>query len=85
MNVDALLDTVRYFIGLGMVLRDYKGHVIACWARRLVAHVPPKMAKGICLKEALSWLRDFGAIKVFVEMDSMLLQMLSRMPLIPFP
>ncbi|XP_031091006.1 uncharacterized protein LOC115996003 [Ipomoea triloba] len=72
MNTDAALDVVNNSMGLGWVLRDDEGRFLACKSLCISGCYGVKEAEALCIREALSWLKDTGMGDVDVETDSQL-------------
>ena len=60
-------------IGFGMIIQDFRGVVLYFQTQVVHGNVESHLAKGFCLKEALSWLYNQGLSKVIVELDSKIL------------
>ncbi|XP_019189013.1 PREDICTED: uncharacterized protein LOC109183388 [Ipomoea nil] len=72
LNTDAAFDSVHNIMGLGWVLRDDGGHFLAAKSIRIQGQYTIVEAEALCMREALSWLRDTGMDEVDVETDSQL-------------
>ncbi|XP_031102021.1 uncharacterized protein LOC116005928 [Ipomoea triloba] len=66
-NVDAaLLDDI---MGFGAVVRDQVGKFVAAFCRRLHCFRDPYLAETMAVKEALTWLKNYGHNNVILESD----------------
>ncbi|XP_031122526.1 uncharacterized protein LOC116025437 [Ipomoea triloba] len=72
LNTDAAIDTTNNAMGLGWILRDDEGNFLATKNVRITGSNTVREAEAICLREALSWLKDTGMGAADVEMDSQL-------------
>ncbi|XP_019170830.1 PREDICTED: uncharacterized protein LOC109166321 [Ipomoea nil] len=70
LNTDASVLPDSNSMGLGWVLRDHSGLFLAAKNVYLEGIYTVNEAETICLREALSWLKDTGMGSVDVEMDS---------------
>lgn len=57
-------------MGFGFILRDVHGVVHECCAWSTQGLSDPAVAEALCIREALSWLKDGGRHHVIVETDS---------------
>ncbi|KAL8094612.1 hypothetical protein AgCh_036233 [Apium graveolens] len=72
-NIDAVLFEDVHSTGMGIVVRDAEGKFLMVVSRQRDGLVSPREAEALCLKEALSWLKDKGLSKCIFETDSQLL------------
>ena len=64
LNIDVAIDRSNDLIGFGMILRDFKGDVVHCQTHKLSGKMEARLAEGLYLKEALSWIYHQGLSKV---------------------
>lgn len=69
---DALFESIEC-IGLGIVIRGSEGQFIMARSVRKACLIPPRKDEVLCLKEALSWLKDMSFKKCMYETDSQVL------------
>ncbi|XP_019161374.1 PREDICTED: uncharacterized protein LOC109158009 [Ipomoea nil] len=69
LNTDAALDSEHNVMGLGWILRDEHGCFLAALNRRMSGQFTVVETEMLCIREALSWLKNIGMGKVDVEMD----------------
>lgn len=72
MNTDAAIDIQGKKVGLGLVLRDSEGSLVAAVATNWSGDYHPKIAEPISVSEALKWLKDRRLNHVQIETDSLL-------------
>ncbi|GMN68400.1 hypothetical protein TIFTF001_037459 [Ficus carica] len=72
LNVDAGCREECGFVGVGAVVRDSDGVVIACLARKLVGSFPPLTAEFLALREGLEFVASCGVRVSEVETDALL-------------
>jgi len=68
-NVDAAMFEAQRCFGIGMCIRNSRGHFLkaaTCWHE---GSPPPQEAKAIGLRYAISWLGRLGLSKVLIELD----------------
>ena len=68
-NVDAALFKEQNCFGVGMCLRDSRGHFMKAKTRRFHGVPLPYEAEACGLKEAILWLGDMGMSNVSIELD----------------
>lgn len=59
-NIDVAIFEDINCIGLGSVVRGADGQFIMVMSRRHDVLIPSREAEAMCLKEAMSWLKDKG-------------------------
>ncbi|KAK6122599.1 hypothetical protein DH2020_043656 [Rehmannia glutinosa] len=72
LNVDAAIRPGFSMIGVGAVIRDEEGRVIACLAKPVSGSFDPLHAEIIAIREGLEMVRDIGTSVHYVETDSKL-------------
>lgn len=70
LNVDAAVTSGLGFIGIGGVVRNSKGWVVAAIARQISGFFDPFLAECIALRECLQFCCDSNVFPDFVETDS---------------
>ena len=70
LNVDAAIFNETSSIGIGCVLWNSSGELIIAKAMPMYQKVGSKEAETTGVREALSWIKQMGLMKVLVEMDS---------------
>jgi ribonuclease HI len=71
-NVDAAVDKRARKMGVGVVIRDAGGRIIAAWAKQIPFIVDPLLAETIAAWYAISFGKEMGRAKVILEGDSLL-------------
>lgn len=71
-NVDATISSERKVSSFGSLLRDEYGIFIAGYGGQFLGDFEPKIDKAMAFREALSWVKSKGFVKVVFELDSLL-------------
>ncbi|PON91038.1 LOW QUALITY PROTEIN: Ribonuclease H-like domain containing protein [Trema orientale] len=71
LNVDAALNSSTNSIGVGEILRDCKGRVLATLSKKIVGNYTPQIAETKALALSLLWAHDFGLTLHEVESDAL--------------
>lgn len=70
--MDAAISSGRKVSSLDSLLRDEYGIFMAGYGGQFLGDFEPKIAKAMAFREALSWLKSKGSVKVIFELDSLL-------------
>jgi ribonuclease HI len=70
-NWDAALDSVNRRMGVGILVRDHLGMVIAARSHTLVFLTEPVVAEAIAALHAVEFSRDLGLPRIVLEGDSL--------------
>ncbi|KAK0606888.1 hypothetical protein LWI29_005679 [Acer saccharum] len=70
LNTDTSLDSSSQWIGLGMVIRDQDGNVMASSTQRVEANFSPKVADALTILWGFTFAIDTGLLLVYVESDT---------------
>jgi ribonuclease HI len=71
-NMDAAVDKAARKMGVGIVIRDAGGRIIAARAKQIPFIVDPLLAETIAAWHAISFGKEMGGDKVILEGDSLL-------------
>ena len=71
-NIEASVVQSRSEVGLGMIVCDWRGVVIAARTATLFGCFSPLLAEAMCLKEAFSWLQSRNYANVLIDYDAKL-------------
>ncbi|KAK3218996.1 hypothetical protein Dsin_012966 [Dipteronia sinensis] len=71
LNTDAALDVRLLRTGLGMVIRDHTGFVMASWAQRLEANYSPLVAEAMAIFRGITFAVEAGLVPIVVESDAL--------------
>ncbi|CAH9101176.1 unnamed protein product [Cuscuta europaea] len=69
-NVDAAVKVEGDCSRLGWVVRDYTGSFIVGGMKKSPGACQPREAEALAIREAISWLRDYGFDFIDVECDA---------------
>ena len=69
-NVDAALFNQQGKIGLGCIIRDENGVLVAAKNDLLKGPMIPAIVEAMCCKEALSWINSLGYSRMIMELDA---------------
>ena len=72
-NIDAALFEDIGCIGMGSVVRGADGQFLMARSMRREGLIPPREAEALCLKEALSWIKDKNFRRCVFETDCQVL------------
>ncbi|KAK3210463.1 hypothetical protein Dsin_015169 [Dipteronia sinensis] len=84
MNVDAAVDSGNWNVGLGIIIRDSKGEVLACKAVHLLAGFSPVISEAWAVLHGLRFALETGLVPCYVETDSQVVVNLLRGGIEPF-
>ncbi|KAL5808887.1 hypothetical protein ACOSQ3_029578 [Xanthoceras sorbifolium] len=70
LNSDAAIDVSRKRIGIGVVIRDWKGRVAAAFATFLPVLLPVECAEALAILEGLKFAASMGVFPIGVESDT---------------
>ncbi|KAK2640685.1 hypothetical protein Ddye_028480 [Dipteronia dyeriana] len=70
MNTDAAIDNVGRKVGIGIILRDCDGNVLAVCSQKIMAGFSLQVAEAVALLKGLVLARDIGIWPGEVEMDA---------------
>ena len=69
-NVDAAVFSHENCIGIGCIVRDEDGLMVAAKNSKVRGDADPAIAEAISCREALSWLKYLGFNKVVIDSDA---------------
>ncbi|GLT37272.1 hypothetical protein SLA2020_116020 [Shorea laevis] len=69
LNTDGAISTVRHSFGMGAILRDCAGEVVAAMACPGQGAVDATVAEACSLLKALKWAQDLSLTKIIMESD----------------
>ncbi|KAL8125037.1 hypothetical protein AgCh_012638 [Apium graveolens] len=72
-NIDAATFMELGTVGIGGVIRDERGSFVRAMCKQIRGNWTPREAEAISLKEALSWVKQYGFRRCVFETDSKLL------------
>ena len=72
-NIDAAVFAVSKSVGIGVVVRDREGSVVAALSKRMPLPLGPLEAKAKAMHEAVTFAKDVGLQDVIFETDSAIL------------
>ncbi|KAK3205554.1 hypothetical protein Dsin_019600 [Dipteronia sinensis] len=70
-NINASLDVANHGIGIGLVIRDHQGFVMASSSQRLEVCFSPQIAEAMAIKRGIQFAFDTGLVLVVVESDAL--------------
>ncbi|KAK1571845.1 hypothetical protein Q3G72_023991 [Acer saccharum] len=70
-NTDAALDSVRNLSGLGVVVRDCSGRVLASFCRNVKANYQPQIAEALAILDGLRLVVSRNWLRVVMESDAL--------------
>lgn len=76
-TVDAAIFKDKGVSGMGLVVRDHKGHLIIAMIKIFAEVMNPMLAEAIAVKEALSWAKETGGATI-VESDCLVVIQMIR-------
>ncbi|XP_030958883.1 uncharacterized protein LOC115980811 [Quercus lobata] len=76
-NTDAAVFSNTKEVGIGVVVRDHKGEVIAALSKRLSLPLGPLEAEAKAMDDAVSFARDIGLQDVIFETNSTIINALT--------
>ncbi|KAK3224148.1 hypothetical protein Dsin_011173 [Dipteronia sinensis] len=71
LNIDAALEVQHLPVGLGTVIRDHMGFVMASSAQRVEANFTPQIAEAMAISRGLKFAVDSGLFPIMVESDAL--------------
>ncbi|KAK3222758.1 hypothetical protein Dsin_009783 [Dipteronia sinensis] len=69
-NTDATINKYGECVGLGIVIRDSPGFVMAASSQRIVVNYSPQVAEALVIKQELLFARDCGLFPVEIESNA---------------
>nr|XP_023918260.1 uncharacterized protein LOC112029812 [Quercus suber] len=72
-NIDAAIFTVSKFVGIGVVVRDHEGSVVAALSKCMPVSLGPLEGEVKAMHEAITFAKDIGLQDVIFETDSAIL------------
>ncbi|TXG55030.1 hypothetical protein EZV62_020286 [Acer yangbiense] len=70
LNVDAAIDKDRGRVGIGLIIRDCNGEVLASCAQRIDDFCTPMVAEAVAILRGLMFAREVGIWPQVVESDA---------------
>jgi ribonuclease HI len=70
-NWDAAVDSVNGRMGIGIVVRDYEGHVIAARSVTIMGNLEPIAAEALAAFQATNFSKDLGLQHIILEGDAL--------------
>ncbi|KAK1566722.1 hypothetical protein Q3G72_003368 [Acer saccharum] len=71
LNTDASLDACSHHIGLGFVIRDCVGAIMATNAQRVEVNLTPKLAEALAILRGFTFAIDSGLLPIINESDAL--------------
>ena len=71
LNTDAAIDARNQCVGLGMVIRDHSGSVIASGCQRIVVRFTPQVAEAMAIWRGKTFVKEKGLEPVVNESDDL--------------
>ncbi|KAL5826763.1 hypothetical protein ACOSQ3_018604 [Xanthoceras sorbifolium] len=70
-NIDASLNIQEGIIGLGIIIRDSAGVVLASSAQRIASPFPPPLAEALGILRGLIFAKESGLLPTALESDAL--------------
>ncbi|KAK2643636.1 hypothetical protein Ddye_018831 [Dipteronia dyeriana] len=70
-NCDTAIDVGNHVFGMGMVIPDHQGYVMASDVQRLMESCSPQVAEAVAVLYGLNFAIDTGLLQISVETDAL--------------